>query len=283
MNPLSIHLRHTLQSIALLAFIHGIAANAASLDLSQRQLWHVNALIDRLTKKGTLPAEIDKQRQRIIKASQAERTRLKRKYMAIGMEIRHAITDPAGGTSDTELSRLSTRHHQATQAYAMAGFRDILATYRLLPNAVKNGFQRGEYDRILPKRFVSKKSPSWMEKAVAKTAGLSHEQTRQWDAIHAAYLAELQRFKREQATPAELRRDADLFTALFTGDESAAQKAYASDTPIHVQLDLLKARQFRRLSALLKPSQKSAVQSYRAKTRAKQEKQVKNFRFKPGQ
>ncbi len=131
----------------------------------------------------------------------------------------------------------------------------------------------------MPGKFVSKKSPSWMERSAARSAALTDEQTKQWDAIHEAYLAELAKFKEEQLEPAMAQSEAALFRALFAGDEEAAATAYQGHQDLEIEPDLIKLRQFAKLFALLTDEQKAKVEEHRLETYEKQKASVEKFSF----
>ena len=153
--------------ITLIAFsAHFVRSDEATgMDLSKRQLWHVNALVDRLVKKGELPEEIAAKNKQRREAGKAELEKLKIGYMRIGARMRHEMTNPGPDViREEDFKELAAKHLDAVAQYSLHGFRDLLALYNSLPDPVKAKLKAGDYDDLMPKKFVSKKSPSWMEK-----------------------------------------------------------------------------------------------------------------------
>ena len=269
--------------ITLIAFsAHFVRSDEATtgMDLSKRQLWHVNALVDRLVKKGELPEEIASKNKQRREAGKAELEKLKIGYMRIGVRMRHEMTKPGPDViREEDFKELAAKHLDAVAQYSLHGFRELLALYNSLPDPVKAKLKAGDYDDLMPKKFVSKKSPSWMENGAATRAGLSEEQSNKWDAIHEAYLADLATFKAEKLDPANEKKEAALFHALFTGDEEAALAAYQSNYTLRIEPDLMKLRQFTGLYALLTDEQKAKIEEHRLATYEKQKANVEKFSF----
>ncbi len=255
------------------------AQEKLGMDLSKRQIWHINSLVSKLVRKGELPEEIANRNKQRKESGKAELTKLKIAYMQIGARIRHEITNPDQPISEDELTKLATKHLDAVSAYSMSGFRDVLALYQSLPQLVKAKLKSGDYDDLMPGKFVSRKSPSWMEKAAAKTAGLTDEQTERWDAIHEAYLAELTKLKNGKLAASNAKREAALLQALFTADEEAALAAYRSDYEVRIEPDRMKLREFAKLFALLTDEQKATYNKHRHETYDKQKSNIAKFSF----
>lgn len=279
-SPATIRLPALLLAIiAVTSVASAHAQDEVGIDLSKRQLWHINPLVDKLVKKGVLPEKIASNSKQRKADGIAELAKLKIAYMQIGARIRHEITNPGQAISEDELTKLATEHLNAVSAYKLSGFRDMLALFQSLPEPVKAKLKSGDYDDLMPRKFASKKSPGWMEKGAAKKANLTDQQARKWDAIHETHLAELTAFKNGKLAASDAKREAALFQALFASDEKAALVAYRSDYDVRIEPDRMKIREFTKLFAILTDEQKAAYNKDRLKTYGRQKASIAKFSF----
>ena len=255
------------------------AQEKLGMDLSGRQLWHINALVSKLVKSGEIPEEVATQHKKRKDARKAELTKLKIGYMRIGVRAYHELTNPASSITETEYAELKTEGKNAVTTFHMFEFRDLIALYQSFPETVKTKLKNGDYDDIMPKKWVNKRNPHWVEESTAKVAKLTEDQTRAWNAIHQTYLEELNRFNEDVLPKVDAKREAALYYALFAGDEKAARKAYEADLEIHLKPDLMKFRQLRKLFAILTDEQKAVLAERSVKTYDKQKVSVEKFSF----
>lgn len=254
-----------------LAAISAHAADDISMDLSQRQFWHISRLIDTLATKGVIAKDIPAYAKQVRAEMQTETTARKKAYVAIGGGLREALFDPRQSMSDQEYRDQVRAHWLAVADFHHAGFMTQLKVYRRLPAKVKADIKAGKYDDLMPGKRVrkSKKRAHWMEDRIARDAQLTAAQTAAWKKVMNEHQATTDRFEKERYAPMKEKIERELIRALLNEDEKAALSARQMDVELQVELQSMKRHQFQNLYAILTPQQITAIEKSRAEAKAK--------------